>query len=74
MLITLKGSLSVQLFDKKVRTDQDFIKPNESTYTFLNRSARAEHEATRQLLEAWFLDHPTNPESLLHHFWIYIRR
>jgi hypothetical protein len=59
----LKGNLSVQLFDNKVRTDQASIKPNESIYTFLNRSARTEYAATRQLLETWFLDYPADPEQ-----------
>lgn len=52
----------MQLFDNKERTNQTFIKHDESIFTFLNRSARPEHEATRQLLETWFLDYATNLE------------
>jgi hypothetical protein len=48
----------MQLFDDIVRTYEGFKESRESIYQFLNRSARPEYEATRDLLEKWFRDYP----------------
>ena len=58
-----KERISMELFDDIVRTYEGFREPRESIYQFLNRSARPEYEATRNLLEKWFQDYP-QPYSL----------
>lgn len=49
----------MKLFNDGVRTYEGYREPQESIYAFLNRSARQEYAATRDLLERWFQDYPS---------------
>lgn len=51
------------LFDEIARTDKSAQKQRKSYYAVINRSACAEYESARQLLETWFLDYPSDPEQ-----------
>lgn len=53
----------MKLFDDIPRTDKSSQKRRKSFYNVLNRSARSEYEAARQLLEKWFLDYPADPKQ-----------
>lgn len=46
------------LFDEGNRTDTDYIRPSESIHGFLNRVARPELAAARDVLEQWFDEWP----------------
>jgi len=47
-----------KLFDPGERTDNEFMRPGESQWRFLNRSGRREFGAVRDLLESWFQRYP----------------
>ena len=48
------------IFDEKIRTDNDPARQSESFYSYLDRSARAEADKIRNILEEWVSLYPTN--------------
>jgi hypothetical protein len=51
--------MSVTLFDNKGNRKAGWLGPMETTFAFLNRSARPEERQVRRLLESWFRKYPT---------------
>jgi len=46
------------LFDETERTETRVKRESESTFSYLNLSARSPMTAARQVLELWFADYP----------------
>ncbi len=55
----------MNLFSDKQRTDQDFAKPGERIYSFLNRSGREEFAVVRVKLNQWFRHYPESEQKEL---------
>jgi hypothetical protein len=55
----------MKLFDEYERTYPGYITDGESHYAYLNRSARPEFGAARDLLEEWFTAYPTSAQATL---------
>ncbi|TDO05429.1 hypothetical protein [Sunxiuqinia elliptica] len=55
----------MKLFSDKQRTDQDYAKSGERTYSFLNRSGREEFAAVREKLNKWFSSYPEQEQNEL---------
>ncbi len=59
----------MNLFDTGDRSYLGWQEPFESSYAFLNRSARLPLAKAREVLEGWFQDYPThNQEKLSKNF------
>ena len=48
------------LFDNYSRTNYSYKSPNESSYNYLNNSAREEFVLSRKILENWFIKYPND--------------
>lgn len=55
----------MKLFDELERHDTEPAQNSESEFAYLNRSARAEANQTRQMLEVWFSHYPDSEKSEL---------
>lgn len=55
----------MKLFNDKQRTDQDYTKSGERTYSFLNRSGREEFALVREKLNEWFSHYPPEEQKEL---------
>lgn len=53
----------MRLFTERPRTDLDSARHAESTYAYLDRSARPEIGAVREVWEQWFTRYPHRPSS-----------
>lgn len=53
----------MRLFSDRTRTDLDSARHAESTYAYLDRSARPEIAAVRDVWEQWFARYPHRPSS-----------
>lgn len=51
--------MSVTLFDRTEDRKAGWLGPMETSFTFLNRSARPEERQVRRVLESWFRRYPT---------------
>jgi hypothetical protein len=55
----------VKLFDEDERTNISYIADGESHYAYLNKTARPEFVAARDLLEDWFTAYPASAQATL---------
>ncbi|HZU01045.1 MAG TPA: hypothetical protein VFA10_15355 [Ktedonobacteraceae bacterium] len=55
----------MKLFDDRCRSDKSPQKRRKPYYEVINRSARADYEAVRQVLESWFHEYPEQNRALL---------
>jgi hypothetical protein len=56
---------TVPLFDDRLRNDADYRRPDETTYTFLDRVSRPDLAAPREMLNPWFDRWPADDREQL---------
>jgi hypothetical protein len=60
-----EGKAQMKLFNTFERTYMGYKEDGESQYAYLNRSARPQFAAARQVLEEWFVAYPPHAQSEL---------